>query len=222
MARTKKQNFTPEQIAADPQCVLSERQKQIFAYVKDFTREKGYPPTVREIGAATGLSSTATVFVHLKKLEELGFLERDSQKPRTMSFHEDYSWKDKTVVPVPLIGRVTAGVPILAVENIEETYPIPLDLLGSSEDLFMLTVNGDSMINAGIHDQDYIIVRKQNTANNGEIVVALIDGEETTVKRYYRMSSEIRLQPENEAYKPIIGGDNIQVIGKVVALFRTF
>ena len=127
---------------------------------------------------------------------------------------------NKTVVPVPLVGNVTAGVPILAVENIEETYPIPLDLIGTEEDVFMLSVKGDSMINAGILDHDYIVVRKQNFANNGDIVVALIDGEETTVKRYFKDLRSIRLQPENDAYNPIIGNDNIQVIGKVIAVFR--
>ena len=137
-----------------------------------------------------------------------------------MELTQEASWRNKTVVPVPLVGNVTAGVPILAVENIEETYPIPLDLIGTEEDVFMLSVKGDSMINAGILDHDYIVVRKQNFANNGDIVVALIDGEETTVKRYFKDLRSIRLQPENDAYNPIIGNDNIQVIGKVIAVFR--
>ena len=123
------------------------------------------------------------------------------------------------MVPVPLIGKVTAGQPILAVENIEETYPLPLDLIGCQDEVFMLAVSGDSMINAGILDHDYIVVRKQNYANNGDIVVALIDGEETTVKRYFRELTHIRLQPENDAYLPIIGA-NIQIMGKVIAVFR--
>ena len=144
----------------------------------------------------------------------------DSAKPRALELTQEASWRNKTVVPVPLVGNVTAGVPILAVENIEETYPIPLDLIGTEEDVFMLSVKGDSMINAGILDHDYIVVRKQNFANNGDIVVALIDGEETTVKRYFKDLRSIRLQPENDAYNPIIGNDNIQVIGKVIAVFR--
>jgi repressor LexA len=148
------------------------------------------------------------------------FIQRDSAKPRALELTQEASWRNKTVVPVPLVGNVTAGVPILAVENIEETYPIPLDLIGTEEDVFMLSVKGDSMINAGILDHDYIVVRKQNFANNGDIVVALIDGEETTVKRYFKDLRSIRLQPENDAYNPIIGNDNIQVIGKVIAVFR--
>ena len=137
-----------------------------------------------------------------------------------MELTQEASWRNKTVVPVPLVGNVTAGIPILAVENIEETYPIPLDLIGTEDDVFMLSVKGDSMINAGILDHDYIVVRKQSFANNGDIVVALIDNEETTVKRYFKDLRSIRLQPENDAYSPIIGNDNIQVIGKVIAVFR--
>ena len=133
---------------------------------------------------------------------------------------ENDAWRNKIVVPVPLVGRVTAGQPILAVENIEETYPIPRDLIGCDEDVFMLSVTGDSMINAGILDHDYIIARKQNFANNGDIVIALIDNETTTVKRYFRELRSVRLQPENDKYEPIIGTDNIQVLGKVISVFR--
>ena len=148
------------------------------------------------------------------------FIQRDSAKPRALELTQEASWRNKTVVPVPLVGNVTAGIPILAVENIEETYPIPLDLIGTEDDVFMLSVKGDSMINAGILDHDYIIVRKQSFANNGDIVVALIDNEETTVKRYFKDLRSIRLQPENDSYSPIIGNDNIQVMGKVIAVFR--
>ncbi len=146
---------------------------------------------------------------------------RDAAKPRALELlSENDAWRNKTVVPVPLVGKVTAGVPILAVENVEETYPIPLDLIGCDEDVFMLSVTGDSMINAGILDGDYIIARKQNSASNGDIVIALIDGEETTCKRYFRELRRIRLQPENDKYEPILGMDNIQVIGKVISVFR--
>ena len=176
--------------------MLTERQKQVLNFIRSYAQTKGYPPSVREICKAVGLSSTASVHNHLHKLQNMRFIQRDSA------------------------GNVTAGVPILAVENIEETYPIPLDLIGTEEDVFMLSVKGDSMINAGILDHDYIVVRKQNFANNGDIVVALIDGEETTVKRYFKDLRSIRLQPENDAYNPIIGNDNIQVIGKVIAVFR--
>ena len=202
------------------EAMLTDRQKQVLNFIRDFTQSKGYPPSVREICSGIGLSSTASVHNHLHTLQNMGFIQRDSTKPRALELTQEASWRNKTVVPVPLVGKVTAGVPILAVENIEETYPIPQDLIGASEDVFMLAVSGDSMINAGILDHDYIVARKQNYANNGDIVVALIDGEETTVKRYFKDLRNIRLQPENPAYKPIIGKDNIQVMGKVIALFR--
>ena len=218
MARQKRFSGFEGPITED---MLTPRQRQILNYIRECVKTKGYPPAVREIGQAVGLSSSASVHNHLHKLEEYGFLQRDPSKPRALELtHDNYEWKNKTVVPVPLVGRVTAGMPILAVENIEETYPIPLDLLGCDEDVFMLSVTGDSMIKAGILDHDYMVVRKQNFANNGDIVVALIDGEETTVKRYFRELRCVRLQPENDAYKPIVGGDNIQVIGKVIAVFR--
>ena len=201
--------------------MLSERQKKILDFVRDFINAKGYPPAVREIGAAVGLSSSASVHNHLKRLQEYGFLVRDAAKPRALELmSENDAWRNKIVVPVPLVGRVTAGQPILAVENIEETYPIPRDLIGCDEDVFMLSVTGDSMINAGILDHDYIIARKQNFANNGDIVIALIDNETTTVKRYFRELRSVRLQPENDKYEPIIGTDNIQVLGKVISVFR--
>lgn len=201
--------------------MLSERQKKILDFVRDFINAKGYPPAVREIGAAVGLSSSASVHNHLKRLQEYGFLVRDAAKPRALELmSENDAWRNKIVVPVPLVGRVTAGQPILAVENIEETYPIPRDLIGCDEDVFMLSVTGDSMINAGILDHDYIIARKQNFANNGDIVIALIDNETTTVKRYFRELRSVRLQPENDKYEPIIGMDNIQVLGKVISVFR--
>lgn len=217
MARHKRFSNFEGQITEE---MLTDRQRQILEYIRKCVKDKGYPPAVREIGKAVGLSSSASVHNHLHKLEEYGFLQRDPSKPRALELTQDVEWRQKTVVPVPFVGRVTAGVPILAVENIEETYPIPLDLLGCSDDVFMLSVNGDSMIKAGILDHDYIVVRKQNFANNGDIVVALIDGEETTVKRYFRELRCVRLQPENDAYQPIVGGDNIQVIGKVIAVFR--
>lgn len=201
--------------------LLSERQKSVLDFVREFISKKGYPPAVREIGQAVGLSSSASVHNHLKTLEKFGFLQRDAAKPRALELlSENDAWRNKTVVPVPLVGKVTAGVPILAVENVEETYPIPLDLIGCDEDVFMLSVTGDSMINAGILDGDYIIARKQSFASNGDIVVALIDGEETTCKRFFRELRRIRLQPENDKYEPILGTDNIQIIGKVISVFR--
>ena len=170
---------------------------------------------MREICLATGLSSTSTVHSHLKSLEELGYITRTTGLNRSIRIVGE-----EKASQVPVIGKVTAGVPILAVENIEETYPIPRDLIGCDDDVFMLSVCGDSMINAGILDHDYIIARKQNFANNGDIVVALIDGEETTVKRYFRELRSVRLQPENDKYEPIVGSDNIKVLGKVISVFR--
>ncbi len=205
--------------AIDAEAALSDRQRQILNFVRKHVYSRGYPPAVREIGQAVGLSSSASVHSHLQKLEKLGFLQRDPSKPRAIELTQESSWRQKTMVPVPLVGKVTAGQPILAMENIEETYPLPLDLIGCQDDVFMLSVKGDSMINAGILDHDYIVVRKQNYANNGDIVVALIGDDETTVKRYFRELKQIRLQPENDAYLPITGTD-IKVMGKVIAVFR--
>ena len=201
--------------------MLSDRQRNILAFIRKSLTENGYPPSVREIGAACGLSSSASVHNHLQFLQTTGFLLRDKQKSRGLELRSNSdAWRNKLMVPVPLIGHVTAGVPILAVENIEETYHIPRDFIGVEEDVYMLRVCGDSMINAGILDGDYIIARKQNYANNGEIVVALINNEETTVKRYFRELRQIRLQPENPRFKPIIGTDNITIIGKVISVIR--
>lgn len=200
------------------EALLSVRQKQILKYIKETLRIKGYPPSVREIGEAVGLSSSSTVHSYLSKLEDMGFIRRDPTKPRAIDVLDEAPWRQKQVTPVPLVGKVTAGTPILAVENIEETYPLPTELVGD-DDIFMLTVQGDSMIDAGILDGDYVLVRSQNTARNGEIVVALIDEEEATVKRFFREKDSIRLQPENPNLKPIYSR-NVTVLGKVIGVFR--
>lgn len=197
---------------------LSTRQREILNYIKDMVRAKGYPPSVREIGEAVGLSSSSTVHSHLAKLEELGFIRRDPTKPRAIDVLDEAPWRQKAMTPVPLVGRVTAGQPILAVENIEETYPLPTELVGD-ENVFMLTVQGESMINAGILDGDYVLVRDQDTARNGEIVVALVDNEEATVKRFFREKDCIRLQPENSFMEPIYSR-NVAILGKVIGVFR--
>ncbi len=197
---------------------LSSRQKQILRYIKDTLRAKGYPPSVREIGEAVGLSSSSTVHSHLEKLEELGFIRRDPTKPRAIDVLDETPWRQKAMTPVPLVGRVTAGQPILAVENIEETYPLPTELVGD-EAVFMLAVRGDSMINAGILDGDYVLVRDQNTARNGEIVVAMVGDDEATVKRFYRERDHIRLQPENDCLEPILSRE-VSILGKVIGVFR--
>lgn len=197
---------------------LSSRQKQILRYIKDTLRAKGYPPSVREIGEAVGLSSSSTVHSHLEKLEELGFIRRDPTKPRAIDVLDETPWRQKAMTPVPLVGRVTAGQPILAVENIEETYPLPTELVGD-EAVFMLAVRGDSMINAGILDGDYVLVRDQDTARNGEIVVAMVGDDEATVKRFYRERDHIRLQPENDCLEPILSRE-VSILGKVIGVFR--
>jgi repressor LexA len=198
---------------------LSLKQKEILACIKSNLRAKGYPPSVREIGKVVGLSSSSTVHFHLGKLEALGFIRRDPTKPRAIEVMDESSWRDKTLVPVPLVGRVAAGTPILATENIEETYPLPMDLVGSDENVFMLTVSGESMINAGILDGDYIIVREESTAENGDIIVALVDHEEATIKRFFREKGRIRLQPENDTMQPIYP-ETVSIIGKAIGLFR--
>lgn len=198
--------------------LLGSRQKQILAYIKETLRTKGYPPSVREIGEAVGLSSSSTVHTHLEKLEDMGLIRRDPTKPRTIEVLDEAPWRQKSLTPVPLVGRVTAGQPILAVENIEETYPLPTELVGD-DNIFMLTIQGESMIKAGIFDGDFVLVREQSTARNGDIVVALLDDEDATVKRFYKEKDVIRLQPENDHMDPIYSRD-VNILGKVVGVFR--
>lgn len=207
---------------------LNGREKAILKYIEKQIMNDGYPPSVREIGKAVGLSSTATVHGYLAKLEEKGYIKKQDKKGRTLrllkgadGIKKTTSAKDfytqKELVDVPVIGKITAGMPILAVENVTDTFPIPIDFVGNSE-CFMLTVRGESMIEAGILDGDYILVRKQNTAENGQIVVALI-GDEATVKTFYKEKDHIRLQPENSTMDPIIVPD-CSILGKVCGVFR--
>ncbi len=207
---------------------LGKREKAILKYIEKEVKDNGYPPSVREIGKAVGLSSTATVHGYLAKLEEKGYIKKESQKGRTlrllktdepyeqMKMSKDF-YSGKEMVNVPVIGKITAGAPILAVENVTDTFPIPIDFVGNSES-FMLTVRGESMIEAGILNGDYILVKKQNTAINGEIVVALID-DEATVKTFYKEKNHIRLQPQNSSMEPIIVPD-CKILGKVAGVFR--
>lgn len=211
------------------QTELNKREKAIIKFIEKQIITNGYPPSVREIGKAVGLKSTATVHGYLAKLESKGYIKKESQKGRTLkllkggegqnknqtAMKEFYSGKE--MVEVPVIGKITAGAPILAVENVTDTFPIPIDFVGNSES-FMLTVRGESMIEAGILDGDYILIKKQNTANNGEIVVALIE-DEATVKTFYKEKDHIRLQPENSSMDPIIVPD-CQILGKVAGVFR--
>jgi len=197
---------------------LSTRQRQILEFIQKSITERGYPPSVREIGQAVGLSSSSTVHAHLTALEKKGLLRRDPTKPRAIEVLDDEAWmRRERLVPVPVLGQVTAGKPILAVENVEDTYPLPFDLV-RDEDVFMLRVRGDSMIEAGILEGDLVLVRQQNHADDGDIVVALL-GDEATVKRFFRDKDYIRLQPENPYMEPIIVKD-VRILGKVIGLYR--
>jgi len=197
---------------------LTDKQKEILEYIKETILGKGYPPAVREICEAVHLKSTSSVHSHLETLERNGYIRRDPTKPRTIEIlDDDFALTRREVVNVPVIGTVAAGVPILAEENIEDYIPIPVEMLPNKE-VFMLKVKGESMIEAGILDGDYILVKKQNVAMNGEIVVALI-GDEATVKTFYKEKDHIRLQPENSTMDPIIVPD-CQILGKVAGVFR--
>ena len=192
-------------------------QEKILAYIQTVLREQGYAPSVREIGEAVGLKSTSTVHGHLTRLEKKGLLRRDAMKPRAMTAAADPVCSDDDVCRIPVIGRVAAGSPILAEENTETVLPLPAELVGDGE-LFVLRVRGESMINAGILNDDYIVVRKQPDARNGEIVVALVE-DEATVKRFYKENGHFRLQPENDNMEPIIVPE-VVILGRVVSLLR--
>ncbi len=197
---------------------ISAKQQEILEYIKETILKKGYPPAVREICEAVNLKSTSSVHSHLETLEENGYIRRDPTKPRAIEILDDhFNLTRREVANIPLIGSVAAGQPILAQENIENYFPVPVDLIPNQE-TFILKVKGESMINAGILDGDHIIVAQQETADNGDIVVALLD-DSATVKRFYREDSQIRLQPENDAMDPIYATD-VQILGKVVGLLR--
>ena len=195
---------------------LTKRQQEIFDFIKRYSARHGYPPTVRDIGKAIGLTSSSTVHAHLANLEKQGVLRRDPTKPRAMEILDKAK---KAVVPpgLPLVGRVAAGAPLLAEENIEDYVEVP-QIAGGDDGEYVLKVQGDSMKDAGILEGDYVVVHSTETARNGEIVVALL-GEEATVKRFYKERDHIRLQPENDALEPILTRD-VQVLGRVVGVFR--
>ena len=196
---------------------LTKRQQEIFDFIKRYSGEHGYPPTVRDIGKAIGLTSSSTVHAHLANLEKLGLLKRDPTKPRAIEVLVDKAKSLVTPSGLPLVGQVAAGSPILAEENVEDYVDLP-PIAGGDAGEFILRVKGDSMIDAGILDGDHVTVRKQETARNGEIVVALV-GEEATVKRYFKEKDHIRLQPENDVHEPIRTRD-AQILGRVVGLCR--
>lgn len=209
---------------------ITEKQKEILEFVDKEVREKGYPPSVREICKAIGFKSTSTVYNHLEKLKKMGYIHKDPSKPRAIkiiNFPESKIantrpgfFSQKELINVPIVGKVTAGQPILAVENIEDTFPIPVEI-AQNGDVFMLKVQGESMVNAGILDGDMVLVRQQEVADNGDIVVALIE-DEATIKTFYREKGFIRLQPENSYMKPIIVKNNMSILGKVIGVFRRF
>ncbi|HLR59857.1 MAG TPA: transcriptional repressor LexA [Pseudogracilibacillus sp.] len=201
---------------------LSERQQMIFDFITSEVKTKGYPPAVREIAKAVGLASSSTVHGHLERIEKKGFIKRDPTKPRAIEIINLDPSNDidkDTARYAPLIGKVTAGLPITAVENIEEYIPIPSSSAKESDNLFVLIIEGDSMINAGIYDGDKVIVKQQTTAINGEIVVAMTEDEEATVKRFYKEKNHFRLQPENDSLDPILL-DNVSILGKIIGLYR--
>lgn len=201
---------------------LNKKQLEIYNFIVEEVQKKGYPPTVREICQGVSLKSTSTVHGHLERLENKGYIRRDPTLPRAIEIlgRNDSSTLpiQKEMVQVPVVGRVTAGQPILAVENIEDTFPLPVDFIGKRES-FILCIRGESMIDAGILDGDYVIVEQRNTASNGDIVVALIDEEEATVKRFYKEKGHVRLQPENAYMDPIIVND-ARILGKVTGVIR--
>lgn len=199
---------------------ISAKQQEILEYLKDQIISKGYPPAVREICEAVNLKSTSSVHSHLETLEKNGYIRRDPSKPRAIEVVDDeFNLTRRELVNVPIIGTVTAGQPILAVENIDGYFPIPTEYM-PNEQTFMLKVKGDSMVNAGIFDGDQILVEKQSYANNGDFVVALID-DSVTVKTFYKEKGYYRLQPENDYMDPIIV-DHVEILGKVIGLFRMF
>ncbi|QUI23426.1 transcriptional repressor LexA [Vallitalea pronyensis] len=199
---------------------LSEKQLKILNFIKNEILDKGYPPAVREICDAVGLKSTSTVHGHLERLEKKGYIRRDPSKPRAIEItDETFMPSQKEMVSVPIIGKVAAGEPLLAVENIDDYFPIPMDYMPNQQS-FMLRVQGDSMIDAGIFNEDLILVQQQQHAKDKDIVVALLD-DSVTVKRFFKESNHIRLQPENSGMNPIIV-DDVTILGKVIGLFRQF
>lgn len=199
---------------------LDPKDEKVLDFLKRYSTKYGYPPTVREICKALNITSTATAYYSLNRLQYYGYIKKVDNHKRAIEILNEFSdFPKKETVDIPLVGKITAGTPITAVENVEDVFPLPNDLFSDGE-LFLLTVSGDSMINAGILDGDKIVVRKQSVVNNGEIVAAMIDGE-ATVKRFYMDQNHIRLQPENDKYDPIIVED-VEILGLVVGLIRRY
>lgn len=202
---------------------LTKKQAEVLDFIKKYTATHGYPPAIREIGAGLGLSSPATVHTHVKKLEEAGVIKTSTNKFRTIEILVDNEYDDsiEDVVKVPLLGKITAGNPIEAIETPNEFFDLPASLLPAKETVFTLQVSGESMINVGIYDGDYVIVQKQSTARNGDIVVAMTEENEVTLKTFYKEDGHIRLQPENDTMAPFIF-NNVTILGKAIGLYRRF
>lgn len=202
---------------------LSARQQSILDFIRSQVQAKGYPPSVREIGEAVGLASSSTVHGHLSRLEKKGYIRRDPTKPRAIELIQKDRNGDEIIstpsISIPVIGKVTAGSPITAIENVEEYLPMPASFV-QDEESFILEISGDSMIEAGIFNGDYVVVHQQSSANNGDIVVAMTEDDEATVKRFFKEKDHIRLQPENASLQPIIL-DNVQILGRVIGVFRS-
>ncbi len=200
---------------------LTEKQARVLKVIKQAIAEKGYPPTVREIGNRVGLSSSATTQFHICQLAEKGYIKKDKTKNRTIELlvPNEFLEKKESVIDVPLLGKVTAGLPIEAIEMPDEYFSLPASLVEKKKDVFTLRVSGESMINVGIYDGDIIIVERQNVAHNGDTVVAMTENNEVTVKTYYKEKGHFRLQPENDSMDPIIL-DKVTILGKVVGLYR--
>lgn len=200
---------------------LSKRQAEILAFIKKYIATHGYPPAIREICAGVGLNSPATVFVHLKNLQQEGYLKSTNNKFRTLEVVGDneYLEKNEDVVKVPLLGKITAGNPITAIEQPNEFFALPASLLPTKAEIFTLKVSGESMINKGIYDGDYVIVKRQNVAKNGDVVVAMTNENEVTLKTFYKEKDHIRLQPENDTMAPFIF-DNVTILGIAIGLYR--
>lgn len=200
---------------------LTKRQEEVLKFIKEFMVNKGYPPTVREIGEALGLSSPATTFTHISQLEEKGYIRKTGNKNRAIELlvKNEYDKKEDNIIEVPLLGKITAGSPIEAIEQPNEFFSLPAYLIPNQKEVFTLKVSGESMINVGIYDEDIVIVQRQNVARNGDIVVAMNDENEVTLKTYYKEEGYFRLQPENNTMAPIIL-KNVTILGKAIGLYR--
>ena len=202
---------------------LTRRQKDVLDFIKKYSAEHGFPPAIREICEGVGLSSSATAFVHVRNLQDAGYLKKTNNKFRTIELLVDNEFDSKKddVIKVPLLGKITAGSPITAIEQPNEFFDLPSNIVPENAEVFTLHVSGNSMINKGIYDGDYVIIKRQNTAENGEIVVAMTEENEATLKTFYKEKKYIRLQPENDSMEPIIL-PNVTILGVAIGLYRRF